>query len=217
MKKVVLLIALIFSGIVSAQKHNLEMITEANNLLVGFDSNRTVAGWKAKMADFTLLKAKYPASWVPSYYISVCAIQASFFEEEKAMDLKDSYIDFAEAEWAGVSETCESKDIHHVLLAFFANARLSVDGNKRWQKYGKIFQAELDAAKEINKENPQINYLKGVSLFFTPKFAGGGPKNALPYLESAKERYEKLPIRSAEIPFWGESFNAFYILECSKK
>lgn len=216
MKKVILFFALIFTGLVSAQDKQAELIKEANVLLTDFDSIRTVDGWKSKMSQFTDLKSKYPGSWIPSYYISYCAIQASFVESEKAIELKDSYIDLAENEWVGVESLCEQKDIVHVMNALIANARLSVDPEKRWQKYGKIFQDELDAAKAINKENPHINYLKGVALFYTPKFAGGGKKSALPYLESAKERFEKLTNRSAEVPFWGEMYNNYYISECKK-
>lgn len=216
MKKVLFVFALIFSGLVFSQDNKAEMIKEANVLLTDLDSIRTVDGWKAKMAQFTDLKAKYPGSWVPSYYISFCAIQASFVESDKAIELKDSYIDLAENEWVGVESLCEQKDIVHVMNALIANARLGVDPEKRWMKYGKVFQDELDAAKAINKENPHINYLKGVSLFYTPKFAGGGKKAALPYLESAKERYEKLTVRSAEFPYWGEMYNNYFIAECKK-
>jgi hypothetical protein len=216
MKKVLLFFALIFAGLVSAQDKQAELINEANVLLTDLDSIKTVDGWKAKMGQFTDLKVKYPGSWIPSYYISFCAVQASFVENEKASELKDSYIDLAENEWVGVESLCEQKDIVHVMNALIANGRLGVDPDKRWQKYGKIFQAELDAAKAINKENPHINYLRGVALFYTPKFAGGGAKNALPLLESAKERFEKLTIRSAEVPYWGEMYNNYFISECKK-
>lgn len=217
MNKVILMLALIFTGLVSAQDKQAELINEANVLLTDLDSIKTVDGWKAKMGQFTDLKAKYPGSWIPSYYISFCAVQASFVENEKAIELKDSYIDLAENEWVGVESLCEQKDIVHVMNALIANGRLGVDPKKRWMKYGKVFQAELDAAKAINKENPHINYLKGVSVYFTPKFANGGAKNALPYLESAKERYAKLTVRSAEVPFWGEMYNNYFIAECQKQ
>jgi hypothetical protein len=217
MKKVVLFFALIFSGFISAQDNQAELIKEANVLLTDFDSIKTVDGWKAKMGQFTDLKAKYPGTWIPSYYISFCAVQASFVENEKAMEMKDSYIDLAENEWVGVESLCEQKDIVHVLNALIANARLGVDPQNRWQKYGKVFEENLKAAKEVNEANPHIYYLKGVALFYTPKMFGGGAKNALPYLEKAKERFEKLTTHSAEAPYWGEMYNTYFISECSKK
>lgn len=217
MKKVILMLALIFTGIVSAQDKQAELIKEANVLLEDLDSIKTVDGWKSKMGQFTDLKAKYPGAWIPSYYISFCAVQASFVENEKAIELKDSYIDLAENEWVGVESSCEQKDIVHVMNALIANARLGVDPQNRWQKYGKVFEENLKAAKEANEANPHIYYLKGVALFYTPKMFGGGAKNALPYLEKAKERFEKLTTHSAEAPFWGEMYNTYFISECSKK
>lgn len=216
MKKVLFVFALIFSGLLFSQDNKAEMIKEANVLLTDLDSIRTVDGWKAKMAQFTDLKAKYPGSWIPSYYISFCAIQASFVESDKAIELKDSYIDLAENEWVGVESLCEQKDIVHVMNALIANARLGVDPQNRWQKYGKVFEENLKAAKEVNEANPHIYYLKGVALFYTPKMFGGGAKNTLPYLEKAKERFEKLTTHSAEAPYWGEMYNNYFISECKK-
>jgi hypothetical protein len=84
----------------------------------------------------------------------------------------------------------------------------------RYQKYGKIFNDDLEEAKEINPNNPRMYYLQGVSKFFTPKAFGGGKKNAQPYFEKAEGLFAKESSDDITKPYWGKYKNAYFLSQC---
>jgi hypothetical protein len=95
-----------------------------------------------------------------------------------------------------------------------ANARIGVDPQKRWRKYGKIFEDNLEQAKAQNVENPRIYFLKGTSTFYTPKAFGGGKKKALEYFERAKEYFDMEQKNDIMVPYWGAETNEYFLKQC---
>ena len=80
--------------------------------------------------------------------------------KDQVLDEAQMYVDKTKELGADNAET-------YILLAMFANARLAVDGEHRWQKYGSIFSENLDKAKSLDADNPRVYYLKGTSTFYT--------------------------------------------------
>lgn len=213
MKHVFFSLMLLFSGVAMAQNQD-ELMTDVNTVCNNLDSLKTKEEWKFKNEQLTILKEKYPEHWLTNYYAAYGAIQITYYEEKA--DIKDMYLDAAEGMIATMEATCPLKDEIHVMKAMLANARLAVDPMKRFEKYGAIFDENLKAAKTINENNPHIYLLKAYSLFYTPKMFGGGPKNAQPYFEKAKEKFKLMTKRSLDVPFWGEPGTDYMLEECKK-
>jgi hypothetical protein len=138
---------------------------------------------------------------------------------ETDKDKKDAYLDEAD-EWLNTATALSDKEDKgqqselYALKAMSANARIGVDPQKRWKKYGKIFESNLEQAKAQNADNPRIYFLKGTSLFYTPKAFGGGKKKAAEYFERAKALLEKESNDDILNPSWGAETNAYYLKEC---
>src|SRR5690606_31425081 len=113
-----------------------------------------------------------------------------------------------------VSMLGKNNDETYVLSAMIANARMAVNPRSRWQKYGKIFEENLDKARELNADNPRIYYLQGTSKFFTPKMFGGGKKAALPYFEKADGLFAKESTDDIADPYWGKINNDYFLGMC---
>ncbi len=157
-----------------------------------------------------LIAKKYNTEWSAAYYAALSKIMMNYDEKDAAK--KDAYLDEAEdflttaTTQADKNDKMQQSEIY-AITAMLANARLGVDPKKRWQKYGKIFESNLEKAKENNADNPRIYFLKATSTFFTPKMFGGGPKKALPYFEKADGLFAKESKEDITKPFWGKEAN----------
>jgi hypothetical protein len=166
------------------------------------------------MAQFDLAVGQYPEDWAANYYAAFAKATVSYVIKEAQQ--RDLLLDEADALMAKVMQLGGDNSDSYVLAAMVANARLAVDGQNRWQKYGAIFSENLEKAKGLNADNPRIYYLKGTSLFFTPEMFGGGKKLALPLFEQAKPLFAKETKGSVLVPHWGTEANDYFIAECNK-
>lgn len=178
------------------------------------DSAQTMNGMMEASNQFDLLANANQGEWLPQYYAAYTKCIISYMEPD--MTRKDLFVDAADGFLDNIMTTGTENDHVYILKALIANARMAVDGANRWQKYGPIFEENLKKAKELNENNPQIYYLKAVSLYFTPKFAGGGEKKALPYFEKAKEKYALMTERVISVPYWGEKQNTDFMTKIAE-
>lgn len=157
-----------------------------------------------------LIAKKYNTEWTASYYAALSKILLNYDEPDAAK--KDAYLDEADDLLATATSLADKNDKSlqselYAMTAMLANARIGVDPQKRWQKYGKIFESNLEKAKENNPDNPRIYFLKATSTYFTPKMFGGGAKKALPYFEKADALFAKESKDDIAKPFWGKEAN----------
>jgi len=165
---------------------------------------------------FDLSTKKFPTEPMTYYYAAYSKAILSYSLPENEMKKKDMYLDQADQQFEKYKSLTKESDETFVLAALLANARMAVDGQKRWKEYGKIFDENLEKAKALNAENPRIYYLRGTSTFWTPKMFGGGKKNAKPYFESAKKLYEKQDNSSVLKPIWGMLQTEWYLKQCEE-
>jgi hypothetical protein len=212
MKQVILTVILAFTLQANAQD---AIKKELEPICATFDSTYTLEGWKEKSDQLALMKEKYPENWMPAYYYAYSCVQMSYFEP--TLTLKDVLVDNAEGQMTKI-EACPLTDEVHIMKALIANARIGADPENRWQKYGKIFDDNLKAAKAINENNPHIYLLKGISTFYTPKMFGGGAKNAQTYFEKAQAKYDLITYTDVDKPYWwGRSTCRYFFGEIAKE
>lgn len=216
MKKTIQTLVMLCLAFSSVQAQESTMAETLKPVVAQFDTT-TVLGTKIPLsAQFDVIAAKYKDQWQPQYYAAYAKAMVSFMMPAEDMAQKDLLLDEADLLLENIVAMNIENDARYVLVALLANARMAVDGKNRYQKYGSIFDEGLKKAKELNADNPHIYYLKGVSLYYTPKMFGGGGKKAKPYLEKAKGLYPKLDKNNVLIPSWGEQLTDYYTMECDK-
>lgn len=176
-----------------------------------FDTTWANQAKKVEMSNkMVLIAKKWNTDWLPSYYAAYSRTVLTYNEQDNKK--KDAYLNEADAFLdEAVSLLGKDNDETHVLRAMIANARIGIDPQNRWQKYGNIFSENLDEAKEINPDNPRIYTLNGISKFFTPKMFGGGKDAAMPYFEKAEGLYAQQAEGDVAKPYWGHSTNQYFI------
>lgn len=211
LKSSILLFSL--TGIVAKAQTMEEDLTKA---FQQFETAKETSEMLAASAAFDLLASTYPDSLMPNYYAAYTKAMATYSFPEEDMKTKDQLLDQADVYLEKVKQITGANDETYVLAALLTNARLAVDGQNRWQQYGPIFDKNLEDAKALNPNNPRIYYLKGVSLFYTPKMFGGGAKKAIVYFEKAKPLFDAEE-QTLLKPRWGKSLNEYYMGECLKE
>lgn len=182
---------------------------------LAFDTTQDMTVKTAQGNKLALIAKKWNDQWAPHYYNAYAKTQLSFMMPVEEMEKKDAILDEAETELnEAITLLGKESDEIYVLKAMHAQARMAVDGRNRWQKYGKLFDDNLQKAKEMNESNPRIYYLKGTSIFFTPKMFGGGAKKALPYFEKAEPMFAKEETGDMSKPYWGATANQYFMMQC---
>ncbi len=207
MKKILLALLLLGSIPTFAQQSANEALMK---YLPAYDTTWDMSAKTAMAAKFDLIAKKWPDSWAANYYGAYSKVQMSYAEKDPKT--KDALLDEADAYADNAAKGVGKEwDELYVLRAQIANARMGVDPQNRWQKYGKIFDDNLDKARALNADNPRIYLLKGITKFYTPKMFGGGKKAAMPYFEKATPLFAKEAKTDPEKPFWGWNTNEWFI------
>jgi hypothetical protein len=181
-----------------------------------FESAKSVMDMQSASNKFGLIAKKWPDEWSTQYYACYALVILSYIEKEATK--RDAYLDEADKLYGNTSSLIKGEnDEIYVLGALIANARLAVDPMNRYQKYGEIFNADLDKAKSLRPENPRIYYLQGTSFYYTPKAFGGGAKNAVNYFEKADGLFQNEKQDDILKPYWGKKQNADLLEKCREE
>jgi hypothetical protein len=153
--------------------------------------------------------------WLPNYWAAYCYMTKSY--GEKAAEKRDALLEKAETFAAVAEKLNPANDEIEVLKANIANARMAVDPQNRWQKYGDIMSKAMDNAEKLNPQNPRLKMLEGQGYFFKPEAYGGGKKKALVIFEDAALKFDSFKPTSALMPNWGLNTLKYFIAEARKK
>jgi hypothetical protein len=208
MKKQIIAVALAACTFTAAKAQDYKPVLQ--NTFIAFDTTRNNEQARMEQANkLVLIAKKWPAEWATNYYAAYSKVQLSYMEKDAAK--KDAYLDDADMYLKeAVRLMGKDNDETYVLAAMIANARISVNGQARWQKYGKVFDENLEKAKAINPDNPRIYLVRGISKFYTPKMFGGGKKAAMPYFEKADGLFAKETGTDILRPTWGRQTNEYF-------
>jgi hypothetical protein len=212
MKKIILLTVATAFTIISANAQQ-DYKDVLQKTVTAFDTTQDFQK-KTELANkLQLIAKKWDQDWITHYYVAYSDAILSYNEKDDTK--KDAYLDDAEKEHEdAVSILKKENDETYVLGAMIANARLAVNPMQRYMKYGKIFSEDLEAAKDINPDNPRIYHLQGMSKYYTPKAFGGGKKAAQPYFEKAEGLYANEATNDITKPYWGKWLNTYMLNQC---
>lgn len=208
MKKLILFAAATLTMAASAIAQNFTDVLQKN--FVAFDTTWNPDKKLDGSNKLGLIAKKFDKEWLAAYYAAYAKVTLTYSEKDGTK--KDALLDDAQTYLdQAVSLLGKDNDETYVMRAMIANARIGVEPQKRWQKYGNIFNENLDKAKELNPDNPRIYLLRGISKFYTPKMFGGGKKASMPYFEKANGLFAKRTDTDITKPYWGKQTNDYFI------
>jgi hypothetical protein len=144
-----------------------------------------------------------PQDWLPRYYQAYARLITCFQSKEDG-DVKDAYLDRAEAALAQARQLGGDEAELLVLQSYIYQARLGISPMLRSMKYSGMVMETLARAKKLNPANPRIYLVEANNLYYTPAMFGGGADVARPVYEEAKARFAAFRPASALAPNWGE-------------
>lgn len=147
--------------------------------------------------------------WEPYYNAAYTQLIAGFIAMGSDMNLAQTKVNQAQEYLAKINDMEKSADAKseiNVLEAYALIAKVNEDPINNGALYSEKVHQLLDRAMALNKTNPRALYLKGMYLYNTPSFYGGGAKAALPLLEAAKMLFmSNTPI--PQLISWGSEDN----------
>jgi hypothetical protein len=144
-----------------------------------------------------------PQDWLPRYYQAYARALTCFVSKEDA-DVKDAYLDQAEAALTQAHKLRGDESELLVLQAYIHQARLGIAPMLRFMKYSPLITEAISQAKKLNSANPRIYLVQANNVYYTPAMFGGGAEAAKPLYQEALARYAAFTPASAVVPNWGE-------------
>ncbi len=214
MKRIILIFSILATTLSFSYAQNEEYKTIMKELV---DSIQT-AKWGVDLLPYANQLERVAAvetkEWLPNYWAAYCYMNKSY--SESVAEKKDIILEKAESLIATADKLMPANDEIEVLKANIASARMAVDPQNRWQKYGAIVGQALGNAQKLNPENPRTKMLEAQGIFFTPEAYGGGKQKALPLIKVALEKFEKFKPTSPIMPNWGETVVKYMLGEAEK-
>ncbi len=201
MNRIILFLSFLALSLTSVSGQNSEYQANMQPIV---DSIQT-AKWETDLTPYAnqleRIAAVETKEWLPSYWAAYCYMMKSY--SEKVNEKKDILLEKAEALIAAADKLQPMNDEIEVMKANIANARMAVDPQNRWQKYGEIVGKSLGLAVKLNTENPRAKLLEAQGVFYRPEAFGGGKEKALPLINAAIEKFNTFKPTSILMPNWG--------------
>ncbi|MFP4416868.1 MAG: tetratricopeptide repeat protein [Chitinivibrionales bacterium] len=141
---------------------------------------------------------------VAEFYILTQALYS--VDTYKDPDIASEYLDKGIDTFRRALEQSDSCAECHALLATLYGIAISRNPFKA-VTLGPRVQNHMKTALSLDRDNPRIHYLAGMSYLFTPGFLGGGTDKAIEYLRKSESFFarESGQKKSPTAPQWGYS------------
>lgn len=213
MKNTILsVIFLAMVGITSAQEVTFE--TALKESVAALDTTRKVENLASIVDRIDRISQSETGRWEAFYYLAYARIRYSFAEQDR--EKKDALLDLAQKSIKQAEKLNGNQSELLVLQAFLYQGRIQVSAS-RGMTYSQKARDVLSQALELNPENPRALYLMGQNVFHTPKFFGGGAKNAVGSFLSARKIFEASENQEGLAPSWGAKANQRMLDLCVKE
>jgi hypothetical protein len=202
-----LLVSICFTGYTHADDE--KYIAAMKKNMIQMDSMKTVDDMIDLTNAFLRIANAEKDKWLPYYYASQLYILTSFTDTIK--NNKDGYLDEA-LKLIAIADSLQPNESEiYVLKGFLCQARLQIDPMGRFMKYGPEMNDNFDKAIAFNQANPRPEYLKGITVFYTPEQFGGGKQKAKSLFESALKKFNEFVPQNEIMPKWGKEQVEYYL------
>jgi len=202
MKSVLAFLVIIFCFVSINRADDEKYTTAMKKNFTQMDSMRTVEDMVDLTNAFLRIANAEKDKWLPYYYASQLFVLTSFADTVNSK--KDGYLDEAVKILAIADSLQPNESEICVLKGLICQARLQIDPMNRYMKYGFEMNDSFDKAIALDPTNPRPEYLKGVTLFYTPEQFGGGAKVAKPLLEASLKKFNEFVPKNDLMPHWGK-------------
>ena len=214
MKRIILIFSILATTVMSSNAQSEEYVSSMKEIVDSIQTSKWGTDLIPYANQLERVAGVETKEWLPNYWAAYCYMNKSYMEP--ISEKKDLLLEKAEKLIATAEQLMPNNDEIEVLKANIASARMAVDPQSRWQKYGAISGEALGKAIKINTENPRAKLLQAQGIFYTPEAFGGGKQKALPLIKEALAKFEAFKPASAIMPNWG-LFIAKYMMSEAEK
>jgi tetratricopeptide (TPR) repeat protein len=198
-----------------AQSEKFQKAMEQN--IVGFDTVRSIDGWKDLGNSFQRIADAEKTQWLPFYYAALSHVMIGYniAGANGGMggfaDKTDPEADQAEQLLNKAQELGKENSEIYCVRKMIASLRLMADPMNRYQTALPAATEALEKAKSLNPENPRVYLLEAQDKFYTPEQYGGSKTEAKTLFETAMKKYDAFKPESTIHPQWGKSQAQYFL------
>ena len=211
MKKIILTLAIVATGLFSFAAENYE--TSVKDVLNSYrtDETKNFANYAAKMEKISkkFSDQSEAYSWA-AFFNTIVGFNQTDVKKKEAVLAK------AEKQINKAIEIDATNDEFYVIKAFVFQGQLLVNPQARGQEYSAKADKMIAKALELNPENARAYYLKAQNVYNRPAQYGGGAKNALPIITKAKQFIDAQDTTNELAPKWGKEEIEELLKACKK-
>ncbi len=216
-KSIVAIVMLTCSLGAIAQSEKFQKAMEQN--IVGFDTVRSIDGWKELGNNFQRIADAEKTQWLPYYYAALSHVMIGYniAGANGGMggfaDKTDPEADQAEQLLNKAQEIGKENSEIYCVRKMIASLRLMADPMNRYQTALPAATEALEKAKTLNPENPRVYLLEAQDKFYTPEQYGGSKTEAKTLFETAMKKYDAFKPESTIHPQWGKSQATYFLTQ----
>lgn len=216
MKKYILIIALVFSGLTSAFANDSAYIKAMKKQLESLEKAKTPAELQNVANAFMRISEMNSDGWLPDYYAALALINAGFLSKEGIRE-KDAFYNEAKKH---IDKAIAAQGENSELLALKGYAlmgELTADPSGRGQSMSGLVMNTFGQALSLNPENPRAMVLMAQMELGMSRFFGTGPEKSCSLAQKSKELFEKEEAQSVENPLapkWGQEISGQITAHC---
>ncbi|WP_234734031.1 tetratricopeptide repeat protein [Tellurirhabdus bombi] len=186
--------------IVFGQSDKYQKIMETN--VAQFDTAKTGQSFVTLFNSFERVAMVEKNQWLPYYYASLCAAQASYRDEAKI----DQWADKADAYALKVDSLQGDQSETLVVRAMAALARINVDFMSRGIYYSELAADYLQKAAKINPKNPRTSLVLAQIKINTPAQFGGDKGLGCQLIAQSLQLFKEADAaKNTLAPHWGRA------------
>lgn len=196
MRVFIILLLVVLSGILSAQKsaNNTALV----NAVATFNTSNPSTDYTNLIKELERIEVVNTKDWLPSYYLSLIYTRISISSTKNG----EVYADKA-MYWAQKSIENNSNDETYCIYAMAHIAKMAINPFMRYVKYKSLIDDNLNKAKKINPSNPRPYLLEAKLQMNLPRLFGGGCKQAKSLIIKAQQLLNSQTPQLV-LPTWGK-------------
>lgn len=180
-----------------------------------FAQYKTSDDWLHAAKKFQKLTFEFPQEWMGYYFESLCYVQSADALDDKGSDQAMSHLDLAQTAIEKAGDLSKANEEILVLQGFIYLGRIWESPFLNGAIYGRKIGKLVDQVNDLNSFNPRSHLLKGMLVFDTPRFVGGGKEAAKPHFVKAEGLF--LQENKSNLISWGSHKNEQMLRRCGVK
>lgn len=213
MKKIITFAACtLFFGLTSLMAQSAKYESAMKSNLKSLESAKTMQEFNTVGAAFNRIAKAEKSLWIPYYYAALAKLNGAMRDQSVDKDQIGAEVDSLLTRAESIEKNAELSTLHY----YNEVLKMSVNPAQRYMEVAPLLEKYYQIATTQDSTNPRIYFMKGETVFHTPKSFGGGKAAAKSIFQKSVDLFAKQPSSTDFSPTWGKKEAQSMLKQCSE-